>query len=187
MAFLSTTRSEAILVRLSLGIALGVLLNVNAYGQTLDEYQVKAAFLYNFAKFVEWPAQAFHAPMEPMVICVAGQDPFAGVLQDTVKGKEVGGRPLLVRNISEGREPAGCQILFVAASERKHFSAVLDRAKKCSLLTVGQAEGFTAAGGVINFKLEDGRLHFEINVEAAKQQDLRISSKLLNLAERVKK
>jgi hypothetical protein len=174
-------------LRLSLGIGVGLLVGAIAHGQTLDEYQVKAAFLYNFAKFVEWPSRAFHGPSEPIAICVLGQDPFGGALQETVKGKEAAGRQLLVRNISDVRGPGSCQILFVSSSERKHFSSILAGAKRGGLLTVGEAAGFATAGGIINFKLEDGRVRFEINVEAAQQNELRISSKLLSLAESVKK
>jgi uncharacterized protein DUF4154 len=173
--------------RLSLKIVIGVVLGASAHGQALDEYRVKAAFVYNFAKFIEWPSRAFHGPSEPIAICVLGQDPFGGALQETVKGKEAAGRQLLVRNISDVRGPGSCQILFVSSSERKHLSSILAGAKRCGLLTVGEMDGFASAGGIINFKLEDGRVRFEINVEAAQQNELRISSKLLSLAESVKK
>ena len=175
------------LISRSLGIFVSVLLSAGVRAQTLDEYQVKAAFLYNFAKFVEWPPQAFQRPGEPIAICVVGQDRFEGALEETVKGKEAEGRPLVVRNAPAGRGFAGCQILFVSASERKHFPAILSNAQQCGLLTVGEADGFTAAGGIINLRLEGGRVRFEINVEAAQQRELRISSKLLMLAETVKK
>jgi hypothetical protein len=175
------------LLRLSLGIVIRVLLNTSAHGQPLDEYQVKAAFIYNFAKFIEWPSQAFHGPSEPIAICVIGQDPFGGALQETVKGKEAAGRALLVRNISDVRGPGSCQVLFVSSSERKHLSSILAGARRCGLLTVGESDGFATSGGIINFRLEGGRVRFEINVVAAQQNELRISSKLLSLAESVKK
>ena len=175
------------LFRFSPAFAICALFCTGARAQMLDEYQVKAAFLYNFAKFVEWPPQAFQGTGEPIAICVVGQDRFEGALEETVKGKEAEGRPLVVRNVPAANGFAGCQILFVSASERKHFPAILSNAKKCGLLTVGEAEGFASAGGVINFKLEGGRVRFEINVEAAQQRELRISSKLLMLAETVKK
>ena len=171
----------------SLGIVVSVLLSAGVRAQMLDEYQVKAAFLYNFAKFVEWPPQAFQRPGEPIAVCVVGQDRFEGALEETVKGKEAEGRPLVVRNVTVAKGFAGCQILFVSASERKHFPGILSSAKQCGLLTVGEAEGFASAGGMINFKREGGRVRFEINVEAAQQRELRISSKLLMLAETVKK
>ena len=166
-----------------LGFLAAALFCAAAGAQAPDEYQVKAAFLYNFAKFVEWPPEAFEHPDDPIAICIVGPDPFGVLLPDTVKGKEAAGRFFVVRHVAVLKESGGCQIVFVAASERRHFSAILSRVKKCGVLTVGEADGFTAAGGVINFKLVDGRVRFEINLAEAQQRELRISSKLLSLAE----
>ena len=186
MALLIQTGKRRMLSRLLPGISAAFLLYAGAQGQTLEEYQVKAAFLYNFAKFVNWPPQTFRSPDEPITICVAGEDPFGGVLRDTIKGREAAGRTLVVKNVSSAGHLAGCQILFISNSEGKRFS-LLSRIKQCGVLTVGETAGFAAAGGVINFKLKDGRVRFEINVDEAQQRELRISSKLLTLAEVVKK
>jgi hypothetical protein len=164
-----------------------MMLAVCAQGQPIDEYQVKAAFLYNFAKFVEWPAQTFKSSSEPIKVCVLGQDPFGPALAEAVSGKQIEGRALLVRNISDARQAGNCQILFVSSSERKRLPSIFVGIKAASILTVGEMEGFTAEGGVINFRLEDGRVRIEINVQAAEQGRLHISSKLLSLAQIVKR
>jgi hypothetical protein len=168
-------------------LILEVLLAAVVHAQELDEYQVKAAFLYNFVKFVEWPPQTFKNPTDRIAICILGQDPFGGALDDAVKGKIFEGRAFVVPRISDVREASGCQILFVSASESKRARAVLAELKASSILTVGETEGFTTEGGVINFKLEEGRVRLRVNVEAAERAKLRISSKLLSLAQIVKK
>jgi hypothetical protein len=156
-------------------------------GSVAEEYQVKAAFLFNFAKFVEWPADTFKAVDEPITICVLGQDPFGSALEDVVRDKTVVGRPFAVRQISTTAQAIKCQIVFVTASERKRVRSILDELKGRSILTVGEAEDFTANGGVINFKLKDARVRIEIDTVAAERAKLRISSKLLSLAEITKK
>src|SRR5216683_4298671 len=155
-------------------------------GQSIDEYQVKAAFLYNFAKFVEWPAQAFTGPDEPISICIFGQNPFGRSLDDAVRGKVVEGRAFVVLKLSDFRQSGACKILFISSSERKSVRALLAQVKTGGILTVGETEGFAAEGGVVDFTLDEGRVRIEINVQAAEQQWLRISSKLLSLARIVK-
>jgi hypothetical protein len=161
------------------------MLAASARGQ-LDEYQVKAAFIYNFAKFVEWPQQPASGAAGPMALCVLGQDPFGGALEDVVSGKVVNGRALVVRQVRDVQHSSDCHILFVSASERKRIGSILEVVRGKEILTIGDMERFAAEGGVINLKLEDGRIRIEINLEAAHRQSLRISSKLLNLAEIVK-
>jgi hypothetical protein len=159
-----------------------------AYGQqNAEEYQVKAAFLFNFAKFVEWPPQAFNSTSDPIVICVLGQNPFGHALDEAVAGKNIAGRAIVTREVAAGKQAVSCQILFISASERKRWRALLDGIKGCYILTVGESDGFTASGGVVGLKLEDGKVRFEINMDAAEQSKLRISSKLLSLAQVVRK
>jgi hypothetical protein len=158
-----------------------------AQAQVSGEYDVKAAFLYNFAKFVEWPAQVYKTPSDPIVICVLGENPFGRALEDAVMGKSVEGRKLVVRQVHDGKQSGDCQILFICASEKKHWRSILEEVKTSGILTVGETEEFTASGGVISFKLEDGKVRFLINTDAAEQAKLRISSKLLSLAQIVKK
>jgi len=149
-----------------------------------DEYPVKAAFLFNFAKFVEWPAFAFKGPEDPIAICVLGQNPFGTALEDVVRDKTVANRAFVVRSVLNAQQATTCQIVFVSASERKRFRLLLDELKGRSILTVGEADDFTASGGIINFKLKDARVRIEIDPNAADRAGLHISSKLLSLAER---
>jgi hypothetical protein len=148
---------------------------------------VKAAFLFNFAKFVEWPPQTFKTPADPITICVLGQNGFGHALLDAVNGKTADGRAFLVREVSGQHPAAGCQILFVSSSERKRLHATISETRTDAVLTVGETDSFTSEGGIINFKIDNGRVCLQVNVEAADQARLRISSKLLGLAEIVKR
>ncbi len=148
--------------------------------QAIDEYRVKAAFLYNFAKFVEWPPDAFKSPADPITICVLG-NPFGDRLTATINGKQIDERRLVVRELPDAAKASGCQILFVAGEKKR--GDLLGQVKMSPVLTVGETGGFAAAGGVVAFKLEDGRVRLQINVFAADRARLRISSKLLSLAE----
>lgn len=146
------------------------------------EYDVKAAFLYNFVKFVEWPAAAFRDDRSPIEICVYGTDPFGQSLEGVVKGESVGGRGLVIRRPASPGAFEGCHVLFVAASERERTSEVLAAVAGRPVLTVADSDGFLPAGGMINFVLDEGRVRFRINQPAAERVHLTISSKLLRLA-----
>jgi hypothetical protein len=167
-------------------ILLGCLLAAAAHGQTIQEYRVKAAFLYNFAKFVEWPSDAFRTPQDPIVVCVLGRNPIGDAAEEVIHGKSIEGRALAFRQVAGAEETGRCQILFISASEDKRFRSLSGNLKPAGILTVGEAQGFALTGGVINFKLEGGHVRFEINVEAAERAQLHISSKLLSLAEIVR-
>jgi hypothetical protein len=151
-----------------------------------DEYHVKAAFLYNFAKFVEWPSGTLGSS-SPIAICVLGQNPFGRVLEDTVSGKTVDGKAFVVRRISEAKAGPFCQILFVSASERARFGAILGELRTGGVLTVGESDGFIEEGGIVNLKLDDGKIQIQINLNAAEHAGVRISSKLLSLAQIIRK
>jgi hypothetical protein len=147
-----------------------------------SEYEVKAAFLYNFARFVEWPAEAGHDAGAPFVIAILGRDPFGPVLDETVAGKTVGGRPIEVRRVPRVDEARDAQIVFVAPSERPNVAAILKALERPGLLTVGDMDGFALQGGAINFTVQARRVRFEINPAAAEQARLKMSSQLLKLA-----
>ena len=151
------------------------------------EYPVKAAFIFNFAKFVEWPPDAFKGPEDPIAICVLGQDPFGSALEDVVRNKTVTTRAFVVRDVSNAQQASKCHIVFVSASERKRCRSFLGELKGRNILTVGEAEDFIENGGIINFKLKDARVRIEIDAGAAERAKLRISSKLLSLAEITRK
>jgi len=170
-------------------IILGILLSAGfgARAQEANEYLVKAAFLYNFAKFVEWPPQAFKNPADPIVIGVLGKNPFGDALARAVAGKALGARAFQVREISDAQQAAACHIVFISSSERKRFGSLLAGIGNAAVLTVGETDNFAAAGGIINFKIDGGNVRLQINVEAARKAQLRISAKLLSLAEIVEK
>jgi len=164
------------------GLLLGLLFSGICSAQAFNEYQVKAAFLYTFAKFVEWPPQAFSSPSAAIAICVLGDDPFGNFLDDAVKGKTVGDRPLAVFRMADlpaGRE---CKILFITASERRRMTALLASVAAPGLLTVGDTAEFTAQGGVIGLQLDGERIRLLVNLTAAEKAKLRISSRVLSLA-----
>jgi hypothetical protein len=173
-------------LRFTIGVFLAGWLAAGACGQVVEEYQVKAAFLYNFARFVDWPAQSFKAAGDPITICVVGENPFGGALDEATDRKTVAGRGFAIRQTAAIGPDCDCQILFISASERRRFRSILDSLKPVGILTVGEIQGFAAEGGVVNFKLEGGKVRFEINIEAAERQQLHISSKLLSLAQIVK-
>ncbi len=161
-------------------------LGPSTHAQSMTEYQVKAAFLYNFAKFVEWPSDAPGDDHNSIVLGIVGEDSFRDLLEHTVQGKTVNGRRLVVRRPKNASDARACQIVFIGASEKKRLRPLLDSLKGAGVLTVGESEGFAQLGGIINFTLEDNRVHFEINVDAADRAGLKISSKLLSLAKIVR-
>jgi YfiR/HmsC-like len=148
------------------------------------EYDVKAAFLYNFTKFVDWPPSAFHDDRSSLRLCVLGEDPFGGSLQTIVK-EEVAGRKITVLRSGWISDPSGCQILFVSRSEEKRLTQILATVRGAPVLTVGDVEGFLEKGGIINFTLQGSKIRFEINQESADRAGIKISSKLLRLATRI--
>jgi hypothetical protein len=148
----------------------------------LSEYQVKAAYLFNFLKFVEYPSESFADPLAPMVIGVVGDDPFGNALPQIVIGKSVQGRDLVIRVYRTGEDLRGAHILFISTSEKKRLPVILSSLRGSSVLTVSDAAGFLEAGGMIQFLNENGRVRFAINVEATNRAKLKMSSKLLSLA-----
>jgi YfiR/HmsC-like len=139
------------------------------------EYQLKAAYLFNFVKFIEWPPGAAAGPL---VICVAGHNPFGGVLEETIRGESVNDRMLSTRVIS--MPDANCHVVFLPYDI--DTTAYLRAARDAPTLTVGESPAFIAHGGIVNFIAEEGRIRFQISQAAAARADLRISSHLLRLA-----
>lgn len=146
-----------------------------------SEYQVKAAFLFNFGKFVEWPESSFLSDNAPFSICVLGDDPFGSAL-DNLRGKSIGHRSVAVWRIKRPDAGLRCQILFVSASEESHLAQIFASLRGSNSLAVGQTSGFASAGGAIEFTLDDSHVHFTINPDAIKRAGLRASSQLLALA-----
>lgn len=147
-----------------------------------SEYQIKAAFVYNFAKFVEWPGDTASSGGPALIIGVLGDDPFGQTLSDTVRGKTVNGRGLVVKRFPSLRELEPCQVLFLGSSVADHIPEILSRIQGTAVLTVGEGEQFALAGGMVGFMTEDNKVRFAINAQSAERAGLKISSKLLALA-----
>jgi hypothetical protein len=151
-----------------------------ARGQT-KEYRIKAAFLLNFAQFVDWPDSAFATPSSPFEVGVLGADPFGPALDETVQGENVHSRKLAIRRSKRIEDLADCQMIFVSKSERARLAAILAKTGSRPVVTVGEIPGFAAEGGTINFYLDQNKVRFEINAASAKLGGLKISSQLLGL------
>ena len=147
----------------------------------MPEYLVKATFLYNFAKFTEWPDEAFEAPGSPLRICILGDGRFGDAFE-TIKSKTVGGRPLSIRFCGDVEESKGCHVLYIGYSEENHVSEILEKLDASTCLTVGDASGFVRSGGMLGFFLENNKVRFEANLSAIGRSRLSISSRLLKLA-----
>ncbi len=146
------------------------------------EYEVKAAYLSHFARFVEWPAETFDGDAGPLVIGVLGDDPFEGALEQQIGKLRVSGRDLVIKRGPRLEALGRTQILFISASESLRLPKILAGVSGHPVLTVGDTEGFAARGGIVNFTIRNHRVRLEINVERAKAAQLKISSQLLKLA-----
>jgi hypothetical protein len=153
--------------------------------EPVSPYQLKAAFLYNFIKFVEWP-QTPTSPREPYVVAVLGKDPFGPNLDELFRGKTVNGRPVVIKRLVSGEPIAGCHVVFISSSERRRLAQILQQARATSALTVADMEGFAESGGIVEFVTEGNKIRFEINIEVARASGLKIHSTLLNLAKIVR-
>jgi hypothetical protein len=163
-------------------IGMSLLGALPAAAQGPGEYQVKAAFLYNFVKFVEWPAGNPDGIPAPLTLCVIGDDPFDNALDAVVRGKSFNGREFQVRHVANVQAARSCSVLFISTSERARVPQILEGLKGTSVLTIGDTPGYAKQGCVIGFLIEDNKVRFEINAAAASLANLKISSKLLSLA-----
>jgi hypothetical protein len=156
-----------------------------AQAQQSEEYRVKAAFLFHFAQLVDWPAEALGDEKNPLTVCTMGKDPFGGDLETTLQGKSIGNRAVQIKHLKERQEVPGCQVLFIGNSERKDLPALLAALKDAAVLTVGESDDFAKQGGMIGFSMDNNKVRFDINVDAASRAKLKISSRLLLLAKSV--
>jgi hypothetical protein len=166
---------------------LAVPVHVARTSQANLEYEVKAAFLYNFAKFVEWPDEAFAAADAPFVFCIVGSNPFTDdSLTRVISDRTAHGRKISVREV---REPAaGCHLVFIAEAENERVARLLQTVQATQgppILTVGESEAFAESNGMIRLVVEEGGVRFDINAAAAERGGLKFSSQLLKLARRV--
>ena len=176
--------------RLTVAVLLCLSLGLGANAQSSDsaassEYLIKAGFIYNFAQLVQWPSVAFPQADSPIVIGILGTDPFGTTIDRVVENKKLDGRNLVVKRMKWGKDLKDlkdCNILFVSSSEKEHIPDLVNMLKWLPILTIGETPGFATHGGIINLTLQDNKVRFEVNIEAAKQANLNISSRLLALA-----
>ncbi len=152
-----------------------------------SEYQVKATYLYNFGRFVKWPETVPAGKGDSFSVCVLGLDPFGPILDSTLAGEALGGKPVVLRRITKPQEAGDCRILFISSTEEKHLKEILTALDESGVLTVSDMPGFTRRGGMIQFVLEGDRVRFEINLASAENARLVLSSELLKVAAAVKR
>lgn len=170
---------------MALAMFLGGAVNLAWAQSKADEYRVKAAFLFHFTQLVDWPPDALGDEKAPLTLCTVGEDPFKGDLDGMVEGKRIGVRTFRVQHFKETQDIRSCQVIFIGAGERSHVPALLAELQDARVLTVGETDGFVKQGGMIGFFLENNKVRFEINLEAAERAKLKISSRLLLLAKNV--
>lgn len=163
-------------------IFLAIFFSAQTFAQPVaKEYQVKAAFLYNFAQFVQWPSGTFSSADEPFVIGVLGENPFGTALEQTVNGESIRGHRFKIVHSRRIQDVEHCHMVFISKSERARLPEIMQRLAGRKILTVSEVPGFASRGGVINFYPEGSKVRFEINPAAAQREGLKISSQLLNL------
>lgn len=152
---------------------------------TAKEYRIKAAFLFNFAHYVEWPPETFKEANSPLTYCTIGDDPFEGVLDQSLNAKTAGTHPLRVQHLKAPENFQDCQIVFIGANEKKRVTAILETLKQAPVLVVGESSHFIQQGGTVGFLSEENTVRFEVNLDAAQRAHLNISATLLAVAKTV--
>ncbi|HZF10552.1 MAG TPA: YfiR family protein [Thermoanaerobaculia bacterium] len=173
-------------VRVALTLLCGLIPTAGAPAEAtataFKEYQVKAAFLFNFSKFVEWPARKFNDSTSPIVIGILGANPFGSELEKTVKGRHINGRDVVVQQFDGAEAARSAHLLFVSAGSDAAVERLLKALDGSGVLTVGESNAFARYGGIVTFLLEGDKLGFTINIEAAGRAGLKISAQLQKLA-----
>lgn len=176
---------------LGVGLAMGIMLSQCAVRpvltQTVSEEQVKAAYLFSFTKFVEWPAGTFANASDPIRLCILNDKSFVGQLNQIVGHRQISGHPVLVVSVQDGQQSRVCQELFVGASQSTETVRIIDSLRTSSVLTVGETDEFVEKGGIISFVMQGGHVQFQVNQKAATNSHLRLSSQLLSVAKDIVK
>jgi hypothetical protein len=149
---------------------------------TASEYELKALYLINFARFIEWPAVALPAADTPVNIGILGDDPFGNLFDKTVKDESIQGHPIVLKRTKRLPDLKMCQVVFVCRSERSRYSQIMAGLAKDGVLTVGESEDFAGYGGIITFCVQNNKVQFDISLPAAERASLKMSAKLLQLA-----
>lgn len=189
VAWLGALRGRVFVWLLMLAASLGLVnFEVRGEEEMPADFQVKAAFLINFPKYVEWPATAFAETNSPVTIAVFGDDNIANEVENMIgSGRSIGGRAIHLKRITREEEIAGdCHILFLGASQRQRTTAILEKIQALKILTVSESEDFLNKGGVINLARQGRKIRLQVNLAAAAKADLKISSRLLMAADVVK-
>lgn len=170
-------------------VAMGLLLSLctvrPVLTQTVSEEQVKAAYLFSFTKFVEWPEGTFANASDPIRLCVFNDKPFVGQLNQIVGHRQIAGHPVLVVLVQDGQQSRACQELFIGASQNSQIVGIIDTLRTSSVLTVGETDEFVEKGGMISFVVQGGHVQFRVNQRSATQSHLRLSSQLLSVAKNI--
>jgi uncharacterized protein DUF4154 len=186
MELLTTMLQRALCVRLCLLVTLWIAVSggmvARAEPSAPTTPQVQAAFLFNFAKFVTWPNEAFQRSGDTLIIGVLGEDPFGVILEDTIRDKTVMGKKLAVKRFASIQDAAHSHILFLSTSEEGRLSHMMTALEKTNILTVSDMEQFAEHGGMVAFTVEDQKVRFNINVGAVERAGLKMGSQLLKLA-----
>jgi hypothetical protein len=153
-----------------------------ALERTISEYEVKAAYVYNFARFTDWPAEAFQGNSSPIVIVIVGNNEFASMLTNMVKDKTIQNRPILVRTMKWPADFSNCHIVYISSYEQQRTAQIAGSLHNAPVLTVTEAERSARSKGLINLLVEAGKVFFEVDLTGAANAKLKISSKLLRLA-----
>lgn len=167
-------------VSILLVLALGTL---DAKGQVSREYQLKAVFLYNFAQFTDWPPTAFSGEHSPIVIGILGPDPFGPALADTIRGEAIQGHPLVIDHYQRADQIKTCDILFITQQETRHADEIVRSLNGKPILTVADVDAPSSSNVIIRFVIQNNKIHFRVNQEAAKAANITLSSKLLRAAD----
>lgn len=138
------------------------------------EYEVKLACIYNITKFVEWPSNAYRSSRAPLTIGIVGNDPFSRDLEDELRTRKVGGRPIEIKKLRPGDAMSACHVVFIPLTAGDQAAGILQELKGSSTLTIGETEGFTKLGGIINIAVEGNRLRLEVNPRAAERAGVKI-------------
>jgi hypothetical protein len=154
---------------------------ISAQGPASREAAIKAVFLFNFTQFAEWPPQTFSNAAAPFIIGILGEDPFGSSLDETIEGEKVNGHKLVIQRFKDAKEIKGCHLLFINLKD-VDYRELLSSLAGHNILTVSDNRNFMRQGGMVRFSTENNKIKLEINTEAAKQEGLVISSKLLRIA-----
>lgn len=164
-------------------IVVSFVIPISLFSQQFTEYELKAAYLFNFGKFVQWPAESFKKPSDPFIIGIYGTNPFGEILQQTIQNKTLQNRPVILVSINNIEDAATCHILFICKTDKLQLKQLLAELHTKPVLTVGDnIEDFCQTGGIINFTSQYSQKRFEINNKASARALLNINSKLLTLS-----